>query len=354
MKSDIDISFALLKSALDGTIPEVEPLEATRWWKLFRLMQQNHVAAMTADTVAGLPQNARPPREVLIPWLSEREKVAARYRHQREVQDDIVARMHKAGIETLVLKGTHLAERYPVPELREFGDLDLYFFDRHDKADKVAQNDMGVDISHDAHHHTRYDYRGITIESHYDFLNIHYPPTNRRYEAMLKELVGTDKQLSTFNFQPSTFEVLFLLRHMACHFAANRLTLRDVVDWYLTCRQLNDTADWSQVCRTAKEYGMAPFAATLNAIVERRFSYRIPMDYGMATRIDEFESDTLYGSAETIEHPYEDLGRLLWKLRRYRANRWKKRMAYRDSAASLLLSSLTSHALRPRSIIHKM
>ena len=134
MMKEIDIVFRLVRGALEGTVPEVGQMDAHRWWRLFRLMQQNHVAAMTADTMAALEV----PREVKIPWLAERDKAERWHRYQEEVQQEIVGTVKQHGIETLVLKGTHTSQYYPTPELREFGDLDLYFFDRHDEADKVA------------------------------------------------------------------------------------------------------------------------------------------------------------------------------------------------------------------------
>jgi hypothetical protein len=71
--------------------------------------------------------------------------------------------------------------------VRQFGDLDLYFFDRHDEADEVARRELHVQVDNHSHHHTRYELRGITIESHYDFVNTPYPPSNRNYETLLKE-----------------------------------------------------------------------------------------------------------------------------------------------------------------------
>ncbi len=201
-------------------------MSAQNWWSLFRLLQRNHVAALVSEVFDKMPKEMLPPRAVLIPWLAERDKATEWARYQKDVQDDIVDTLQKHGIQTLVLKGTHIATYYPHPELREFGDLDLYFFDKHDEADRVAKKD----------HHTKYDYRGVTVESHYDFVNTHYPPSNRNYETLLKEQVPSP-----------TFEVLFLLRHMACHFAASRITLRDLFDWTLTCRALNDKVDWGRV-----------------------------------------------------------------------------------------------------------
>ena len=197
MNKEIDIAFALLRAAIVGVDKDspftspLSPFISKDWWSLFRLLQQNHVAALTAETVASLDV----PREVKIPWLAESEKAERWHRYQREVQTEIIGVMRQHGIETLVLKGTHLAEYWPTSETREFGDLDLYFYDKHEEADRVAREVLKATVSNDAHHHSKYNYRGVTVESHYDFLNTHYPPSNRRYEVLLKDLVSLTLQL---------------------------------------------------------------------------------------------------------------------------------------------------------------
>ena len=351
LKKEIDIAFALLRGALEGTIPEVKRLETDTWWRMFRLLQQNHVAALTADAMSKLDV----PREVKIPWLAECDKAERWHRYQQEVQTEIIGVMHQHGIETLVLKGTHLSQYYPQPELREFGDLDLYFYDKHDEADRVAREVLKVEVSDDAHHHTKYNYRGVTVESHYDFLNTHYPPSNRRYEALLKELISTSDSHSSFITHHSSFEVLFLLRHMACHFAASRITLRDLVDWTLTCRALEDKADWGRVQDIATEYGMSSFVRALSIVAEHQLGISMPLQLSngpddIADR-DLFERDIVYGSVD--DHAADGIGRLGWKFRRWNALAWKRRMVYSDSSLSLWLASLTSHTMKPQSFLHK-
>lgn len=254
--------------------------------------------------------------------------------------------MAEHGINTLALKGTHIAQHYPVPETREFGDIDLYFYDKHDDADRVAHKYLRVRVNNSSHHHSKYNYRGVTIESHYDFLNTHYPPSNRRYETLLKELAPS-----------ATFEVLFLLRHMAGHFAASRITLRDVIDWTLTCQALKDNVDWTLVQKTIRQYGMESFATTIDCIVERRLGKTSPLstvddsNSGRQTSLLLIERDIVYGSID--DHKSDGITRLGWKLRRWRELAWKRRMVYNDNPAILAISSLTSHALKPHSILHK-
>ena len=280
-------------------------------------MRRNHVAALTADTMATLAV----PREVKIPWLAERDKAVRWYRYQLEVQQDILDHMSQHGIGPLVLKGTHTAGYYPHPELREFGDLDLYFRERHAEADDVARKELGVEPDHGTHHHSKSDYRGVTVESHYDLLNTHYPHSNKRYDQMLKQLAPS-----------ADFEVLYLLRHAGIHFAATGITLRDLCDWVLTCRALHDKVNWTLVQGTIEEYGMGHFAALLGDIASQQLGYTLPLQFAHDASIaDDVMRDTVYGSAD-------EAGRL----RQWRATRWKRRLVYGDSEASLLLYRIGS------------
>lgn len=338
MKTEIDIVFILLRAALTGEDVKMPTIKTHQWWSVFKLMQRNHVAALASVVV----ERWDIPREVKIPWLAEREKAIGWYRYQSEVQQDIINKMCSHGIETLVLKGTHTAQYYPQPELREFGDLDL-FFKQHKAADDVARKEMGVTINNGSHHHTKYSYRGVTVESHRTFVNTHYPPSNRRYESMLEKMAPS-----------ATFEVLFLLRHLSSHFAASRITLRDLVDWHLTCLALRDKADWDKVQKAIKRYGITRFAAALCTLTEQHFDSNIPLDLeaDMYT-VKAVERDIVYGSTGTMDKGDDGIARLGWKLRRWNALGWKRRMVYKDSPLRLWLASLASHAEKPRSILHK-
>lgn len=338
MESDTDILFALLRGALEGKqIVLSSSVETSRWWHLFRLSQQNHVTAMMTKA---LPVEM--PREVLVPWMAEQQKAEEWYRYQHSIQEEIIGTMAEHGIKALVLKGTHIAQHYPIPETREFGDLDFYFYDKHDEADRVARKVLKVEVSNDAHHHSKYNYRGVTVESHYDFLNTHYPPSNRHYEALLKELAPTP-----------TFEILFLLRHMAGHFAASRITLRDIVDWALSCRTLTDKADWQLIEKTISDYGMTDFAAAICQITENRLGIRIPLSLPNINNCRRIEHDIIFGDRATADKGADGVARLTWKVRRWRALAWKRKMVYNDRPLSLALSSITSHTMKPQSILHK-
>lgn len=289
-------------------------MDAHRWWPLFKLLQRHHVSALASLAVERMDV----PREVKIPWLNEREKAIDWYCYQLEVQRDIVSIMQKHGIETVVLKGTCLAQYYPWPELREFGDLDLYF-PCHKEADDVAHRVMGVDIVGDVHHHTKYDYRGVTVESHYDFFNIHYPGSNRRYNRMLASRVSSP-----------TFDVLHFIRHAAIHFADNGLKLRDLCDWALLVSRDKDV-DWNTVKSEVGRFGMNDFVATLDRVTYTWLGVASPLRLGAPNGAAERMVDDIFNS-----HSQKD------GFQQYFQNHWKRKLAFGDSAASLLFHKAVS------------
>lgn len=78
------------------------------------------------------------------------------------------------------------------------------------------------------------------VENHYDFLNIHAHLSNRIIEERLQQLTTQPMEQITIEdgenkaiaYLPSPdFHALFMLRHSASHFAAERIVIRHLLDW---------------------------------------------------------------------------------------------------------------------------
>lgn len=277
-----------------------------------------------------------------MPWLAECERAKERHRQQADVLHELTLLFDKAGIGCRVLKGERLARLYPNAELREYSDIDLYFGSEHKRADNLVRERLHADISDDGTHHTKFDYRGVTVESHYRLLNPYYPRSNRRCEEQLLAMSDTP-----------TFEAAYLLRHLAVHFAAQGLALRDLADWHLAIHA--EGADTDAVAQLAEASGMTGFLATMQTVDERIFgsqSYSLPASAdGIAA---EAAADRIMREALSFRgHEGDGLGRLAWKLRRWHKGRWRRRLAYSESDAALALQSLSAHLRAPRSIIQK-
>lgn len=344
--------FALLRAGLWGQLPEealFETVSFEEWKELFTLAGDNKVTALCCDGIERLPQQCRPPRGIWIPWVAERQKVEERYQHQLRVLGELENLFEPQGIRTLVLKGAAVGSYYPIPKHRQFDDLDLYHWGKWKEADALVSQQLGVKVSNDAYHHTKYDYLGVTIENHYTFVNCRNQRSDKDYERLLVAQLGE-------SYNP-TFEALFLMRHMSGHFASSRITVRNLTDWLMFVERYRDCVDWEKISDVFNHYVMTPFVGTVHAILEDELGLQ-PVPHLHRNPDEKLNHrvlcDILYGEFAEMQHSQENLGRVFWKLRRYRANRWKHQICYSDPWLSSFCRGIFAHMLKPRSIIHKM
>lgn len=355
--------FSLLRAALLNEEPDVSlysQLQPADWDSMLQFGMKHNIAALLCDGLSKLPAGLVD-RRVWLRFCAEQSKTEATYQQKRKAMVGLVEFFHPRGIKTMALKGLLLADCYPNPSYRKFGDLDIYQFGDYQKADKLISTQLGINVSNDAHHHTKYCFSGVTVENHYDFVNRHTPPSNRRFEQILKEMAGTAEQMELDGqplWQPTpTFQALFLIRHNGGHFATGQTTVRDLCDWRMFLSQKARAVDWSFVNEVLREYNMHQYVAALQAILEDHLGLE-PMaelprtaDGALAERVF---NDIFYGEFAEAEHEEENLGRVIWKIRRRQASRWKHEIVFSDSWSRTLASSLYAHLLKPRSILHKV
>lgn len=340
--------FALLRKGLGieagkgGTVV----LDEKQWGQLFNLSQQHGVTAIMFDGIMQLDEDNRPPRKIKIAWSAEQYKVEEDYGRKSRVEQKLLRFFEQNNIPTLVLKGSALSALYPTPSHRTSADIDLYHYDKQPQADNLVKTKLGLPVSNEAHHHTKYTFDGVTVESHYDFVNQYIPHSNRKYESMLKTLAPTP-----------TFEALFLLRHMAGHFASSRITLKNLCDWALFVEKHRADVDWNTVGKATVQYDMQHFVGALMHILEKHLHIESPdginydVDRDISQRVLNDILDNEFGEADPKD---VSLKRLVWKIRRFRANRWKIPLCYSESPFQYGCQSIFGHLLKPHSILKKM
>ena len=123
------------------------------------------------------------------------------------------------------------------------------------------------------------------VENHYDFFNIYAHRSNREIEAQLQKLIldemepvethidlkrnldKLDEIDDTKIFLPSPdFHALFLLRHSAAHFAAERIGLRHLLDWRYFIEKYASKIKWQELIDFAHKMNMDKFLHGINAI----------------------------------------------------------------------------------------
>lgn len=347
-----------------GDLPDV-----TSWGQIEALALQQGLSAIIVDGVEHLPKSQRPPKEILLQWIGNTlQSYEYRYELYRIAIAEMGAWYNTHGFKMMVLKGYACGLDWPKPEHRPCGDIDIWQFGQQKDADealnawfKVQGPKFKIDNSH--HHHTVFEWKGFTIENHYDFVNVHAEKSSKELEKVFKQL-GTDdshfvevKDTLTGSaakvYLPSpNLHALFLIRHMVSHFAAAEISLRQVLDWAFFVKKHKKEIDWDWLVSLLDQYHMKEFFNCINAICVE--------DLGFETNIfpyvqfsPELKNKVLTDILEpafTAVEPNSLIPRMVYKYRRWQGNAWKQRLCYNESRWNAFWTGIWAKLLKPASI----
>lgn len=311
-------------------------------------------------------------RQLKLRWAINVEHIEQKYAKQKATIAAMAHFFASHGIRMMILKGYGLSLNYPIPKHRQCGDVDIWLFcveidasgkshivNVQTRADDLLRNELNIKIDEDEHHHTVFYFNGVMVENHYDFLNVHAHISNRIIEKRLQSIVSDGMECVTVDgetvYLPSAdFNAVFLLRHMAAHFAAERIGLRHLLDWKYFVEKNYGKIDWSSLIQFSEEMNMRKFLDCVNGIC---------IDYlGMSDQLlPSFELDVDLEKrvlAEIFSPEFTDkkpcnvglLRSLSYKFRRWWANRWKHRIVYREGLVVTFFVQLCSHLMKPKSL----
>lgn len=206
-------------------------LSVQDWSSIKNFASLQGVAAITFN---GIQKSAiRPPKSILIYWLGQAEYIKKSYLRHYNACKNLCGLYSKYGINIMVMKGLSLTPYYPSPECREFGDMDIYTYSKHEEANKVFI-DMGVSIEYDDKH-DMFTFGSVYVEHHKMFINNNSKQARLLNKYLEKEGAIQNCSIHELGFlKPNAnFNAVFLLRHMIEHFAYEGLTIKNILDWGL-------------------------------------------------------------------------------------------------------------------------
>lgn len=232
----------LLRAALIGTSTDKDAFEKNTDWEAIRMSAHRQtVAALAFDAVERLPDELRPRKEILLPWYGFVQKVEQENKRLENVLAEAVGRYHKAGLHPILLKGQGLARLYPNPMRRQPGDIDLFFGDDYERANREAENWENVRFHPETTYHRSFDWRGVTIENHLRYVDF-YHPSNRRAWRKIEQavpLLGNEKftwENGSIPVPAPQMNALYVLLHLLHHFFQVGIGLRQLCDWVCLLR----------------------------------------------------------------------------------------------------------------------
>ena len=351
--------FRLLRIALGKEVCSSLPNDVD-WQEVYCISLRQGVGAIVCDGMLSL-SSCSIDDELRYKWMGQSMVIEQMYMRHKKVIIDLANFYEENNICMLLLKGYGLSLNYPIPNHRPPGDIDVFLFDRNtnlplwDKGDKAIKETFNIKINNSHHHHTTFEFKGQSVENHYDFINVYAHRSNKRIERVLKSwvMIDCDYYKKPLVFPSANFNALFILKHCAGHFASTGMKIRHLLDWLLFVETYGKTVDWEKVYEIYRREKLDRFAAVLNAIGVHMLKF--PKDIFVEIEEDETLVKRVLADILCPEFSEKEKGTLisaLWvKPRRWWSNRWKHEICYSDSLLSSFFYSLFAKIIKPSHFI---
>lgn len=298
------------------------------------------------------------PVQMKFKWIGEvLQNYEGRYVDYRKRIGELAGFYNQHGLKLMVLKGYGLSLNWPIPKHRPCGDIDIYAFGDYKTADEALHKALGTKIEKGHHHHTVFEWKGYSVENHYDFVNVHYGHGNVDLERLFKDLAKDDTHFVEIDgervYLPSpNLHALFLLRHCMQDFASAELNLRQVLDWAFLVEKHTKEIDWIWLVETIKRFKMTDFFNYLNAICvcdlgfDVKYFPNVQFDPSMKEKV----LNEILAPSFAREEPKSLFPRLAYKYRRWNGNAWKQNLCYQDGRVGSFIVGVWNHLLKPKTI----
>ena len=237
-----DIFFSLLRAALWGTDVQV-PEGFAQWGRIMHIARTQALSGLIGDVLLSREEIREKLPAKFMDMLQDIPKVnMGMHIQMNRVLQLVVMTLNQSGIKSVLLKGQGLSQYYPVPELRQCGDIDLYVGEEnYEKAYDairpiVSEIDDKDRIWRFMHFHAKVG--PVVIEVHHKADVMYSRKKEKTYrEFMLK---GLTEDLSPIKFGEvqvmtpnDTYNSFYVFCHLWRHFTTSGVGLRQFCDW--TC-----------------------------------------------------------------------------------------------------------------------
>ena len=270
---------ALLQSALWNKPLDSDlfaGMEEEDWHKLYRTAVEHGVMALAFDGLMQEQAKFTLPRKLKLMWAANVETLEQRYNRQRAVAAELTAMLRSEDIPMLLFKGLALAALYPIPQHREFGDLDIYLFGQYRKGEQcMIKHGVQKGKRPNIEKHSSLCYKGVPLENHRCFFNEQSLKSIRHLEHCLQECLKQEVSLLQSSpqllYPPADFHALFLICHALNHFT-RCINLRYLCDWTVFLTANSGKINVASYRAALSEAGWLKAADALTAITVELFN----------------------------------------------------------------------------------
>ena len=211
------------------------------WQEIYQLATEQSVLGLV---IAGLEHSdVKPPQSLLLQWIGEVQIIEQRNKEMNVFIADMIEKLRKNDIYTLLVKGQGIAQSYEKPLWRSCGDVDFYLSEDNYKKAKELLLPLATSVEPEGKYqkHLNMTMDSWVVELHGSMRS----GLSKRMDKVIDEIhqdifyggnVRSWKDESTLVFLPSSGnDVLIVFTHFLKHFFKGGIGLRQICDW---CRLL--------------------------------------------------------------------------------------------------------------------
>lgn len=266
--------YDILKLALSSDKAAYDALTGTSeqdWNRVFSMLSMHGLAAFAYDAVERMPEKVRPPKAILLKFISANMSCQKGYVKLKGLVEKIDEVVKECGVKCLLLKGLSLAEYYPRPDSRKFLDIDLYAPGAEVKVDEAFAA-KGVEVDTDFYRHSHMTLGGVLVENHHCLLDVRGRERIRRLDADLK--VMALEHIASFDgpglyYPDARFSLIFNLHHAMSHFIYEGISFKFLVDWIYFLRREKELLAGMRTAEDLQRHGLLKFAAVMSEVSVR-------------------------------------------------------------------------------------
>lgn len=259
---------------------------ANEWRELYVMAEKQAVLGICFHGIERLHgQKQTPPQNVLFEWIGAVEFIKQKNALLNKRCVELQKKLEDSGIKSSILKGQGIASCYgELTSLRQPGDIDIYVDCGRKKTLQFAKSVSCKDVEWDYKHLHLDVFKDTEVEMHYRVEVLLNLRKNRRLQrwfkehekslfnqgGILKENTNNTNITNGFVMPSVEFNVFYILLHIYRHFLYEGVGLRQIVDYYMVLRKVQELKDLrvQEYLDAVGEFGMKRFARGLMWVMQ--------------------------------------------------------------------------------------
>ena len=303
----------LASCAVNGETPDAERVKRMNLNELYTAANRHLVTAIIAYALesAGIRDKA---------FTQAKAKAIRKNVLFDEERAIVLARLEKAGIWYMPLKGSVLKDLYPKTGMRQMADNDILYDVSRSKDIRAIMESLGfrtVSFVKDTYHHDHYNKEPVcNFEMH---RALFVPGTDdaifRYYEKIREKMIPDEGKTCRYHLSPEDF-YLYMIAHEYKHFSGGGTGLRSLLDTYVYVKKRGDSLDWEYIAGELETLALTDFERRNRELSLRLFEGEA-MSEEDSEMLDYILDSGTYGTmAHRVKKQIEKKGRLRYFISR--------------------------------------